>query len=33
MNGKRDFAKTSFTAPLLITKENAAKYYNPKALF
>lgn len=33
MNGKRDFAKTSFTAPLLITKENAAKYYDPKALF
>jgi len=33
INGKRDFAKTSFTAPLLITKENAAKYYNPKALF
>ncbi len=33
MNGKRDFPKTSFTAPLLITKENAAKYYDPKALF
>jgi ribose transport system substrate-binding protein len=33
MNGKRDFKKTSFTAPLLITKDNAAKYYNPKALF
>lgn len=33
INGKRDFPKTSFTAPLLITKENAAKYYNPKALF
>jgi ribose transport system substrate-binding protein len=33
INGKRDFKKTSFTAPLLITKENAAKYYNPKALF
>lgn len=33
INGKRDFAKTSFTAPLLITKENAAEYYNPKALF
>ncbi|NJB83744.1 substrate-binding domain-containing protein [Wenyingzhuangia aestuarii] len=33
MNGKTDFAKTSFTAPLLITKENAAQYYNPKALF
>ncbi|MEN3324773.1 substrate-binding domain-containing protein [Mariniflexile soesokkakense] len=33
MNGKRDFKKTSFTAPLLITKENAAKYYDPKALF
>ena len=33
MNGKRDFPKTSFTAPLLITKENAAEYYNPKALF
>ncbi|MFD0837441.1 substrate-binding domain-containing protein [Mariniflexile aquimaris] len=33
MNGKRDFPKTSFTPPLLITKENAEKYYNPKALF
>ncbi|MGJ8659004.1 substrate-binding domain-containing protein [Cellulophaga fucicola] len=33
INGKRDFDKTSFTAPLLITKANAAKYYNPKALF
>jgi len=33
INGKRDFPKTSFTAPLLITKENAAKYYDPKALF
>lgn len=33
MNGKRDFKKTSFTAPLLITKDNAAKYYDPKALF
>ena len=33
MNGKRDFDKTSFTKPLLITKENATKYYNPKALF
>ncbi|ANW95978.1 LacI family transcriptional regulator [Wenyingzhuangia fucanilytica] len=33
MNGKRDFSKTSFTEPLLITKENAAKYYNPKAIF
>ncbi|WP_372753513.1 substrate-binding domain-containing protein [Mariniflexile sp.] len=33
MNGKRDFQKTSFTPPLLITKENAAKYYNPKAIF
>ncbi|GAL78245.1 MULTISPECIES: substrate-binding domain-containing protein [Algibacter] len=33
INGKRDFQKTSFTAPLLITKENAAKYYDPKALF
>lgn len=33
MNGKTDFPKTSFTAPLLITKENAAKYYNPDALF
>ncbi|MDO7171693.1 substrate-binding domain-containing protein [Mariniflexile sp. AS56] len=32
-NGKRDFPKTAFTAPLLITKENAAKYYDPKALF
>lgn len=33
MNGKRDFRKISFTPPLLITKENAAKYYDPKALF
>jgi ribose transport system substrate-binding protein len=33
INGKRDFAKKSYTAPLLITKENAAQYYNPKALF
>ncbi len=33
MNGKRDFKKTSFTAPLLITKDNAADYYDPKALF
>lgn len=33
MNGKKDFPKTSFTAPLLITKENAKKYYNPKAIF
>lgn len=33
MNGKTDFPKTSFTAPLLITKENAAEYYDPKALF
>jgi ribose transport system substrate-binding protein len=33
MNGKRDFPRTSFTAPLLITKENAAQYYNPNALF
>lgn len=33
MNGKRDFPKTSFTPPLLITKENAAEYYNPDALF
>jgi ribose transport system substrate-binding protein len=33
INGKRDFSKTSYTAPLLITKENAAKYYDPKALF
>ena len=33
MNGKKDFPKKSYTAPPLITKENAAKYYNPKALF
>tara|TARA_R110001592_G_scaffold18337_5_gene76240 strand:- start:859 stop:1917 length:1059 start_codon:yes stop_codon:yes gene_type:complete len=33
MNGKKDFPKKSYTAPLLITKDNAAKYYNPKALF
>ncbi|WP_235047143.1 substrate-binding domain-containing protein [Winogradskyella psychrotolerans] len=33
INGKRDFSKKSYTPPLLITKENAAKYYNPNALF
>ncbi len=33
MNGKRDFAKTSYTPPLLITKDNAAQHYNPEALF
>ncbi|AEH02341.1 substrate-binding domain-containing protein [Lacinutrix sp. 5H-3-7-4] len=33
MNGKTDFDKKSYTAPLLITKENAAKYYNPNAIF
>ena len=33
LNGKKDFPKTSFTPPLLITKENAAQYYNPNALF
>ena len=33
LNGKRDFPKTSYTPPLLITKKNAAKYYDPKALF
>ncbi len=33
MNGKKDFPKVSYTAPLLITKENAAKYYNPDAMF
>ncbi len=33
MNGKKDFPKVSFTPPLLITKENAAEYYNPNALF
>lgn len=33
MNGKKDFPKVSFTPPLLITKENAAAYYNPNALF
>jgi len=33
MNGRDDFDKKSYTAPLLITKENAAKYYNPKAIF
>ena len=31
LNGKTDFPKTSFTAPLLITKENAAQYYKPNA--
>jgi len=33
LNGKRDFTKVSYTPPLLITKENAAKVYNPNALF
>ena len=33
LNGKRDFPKTSYTEPLLITKDNAAKYYDPKAIF
>ena len=33
LNGKRDFPKTSYTTPLLITKDNAAKYYDPKAIF
>lgn len=33
LNGKTDFPKTSFTAPLLITKKNAAQYYKPNALF
>ncbi|MDO6596669.1 substrate-binding domain-containing protein [Oceanihabitans sp. 2_MG-2023] len=33
MNGRTDFDKKSYTAPLLITKENAAKYYNPNAIF
>ena len=33
MNGRDDFDKKSYTAPLLITKENAAKYYNPNAIF
>lgn len=33
LNGKREFSKKSYTAPLLITKENASKYYNPNALF
>ncbi len=33
MNGKKDFPKVSFTPPLLITKENAAQYYDPNALF
>lgn len=33
LNGKKDFPKTSYTPPLLITKENAAQYYNPNALF
>ncbi|WP_179375738.1 substrate-binding domain-containing protein [Winogradskyella wichelsiae] len=33
LNGKRDFSKKSYTPPVLITKENAAKYYNPNALF
>ena len=33
MNGKRDFPKTSFTVPLLITDENAAEYYDPNAIF
>lgn len=33
MNGRKDFPKTSYTPPLLITKENAAEYYDPNALF
>jgi ribose transport system substrate-binding protein len=33
MNGRKDFPKTSYTPPLLITKENAAQYYNSNALF
>ncbi|MBU2974477.1 substrate-binding domain-containing protein [Zobellia sp. B3R18] len=33
MNGKTDFPKNSYTAPLLITKENAAQYYRPDAIF
>jgi len=33
MNGIRNFPKTSFTKPSLITKDNAAKYYDPKAIF
>ena len=33
LNGKRDFPKTSYTDPLLITKDNAAKYYDPNAIF
>ncbi|MBU2929324.1 substrate-binding domain-containing protein [Winogradskyella psychrotolerans] len=33
MNGRDDFDKKSYTAPLLITKENAAQYYNPNAIF
>ena len=33
LNGKRDFLKTTFTEPILITKDNAAKYYDPAAIF
>lgn len=33
LNGKTDFSKTSYTPAVLITKENAKKYYNPKAIF
>ena len=33
LNGKKDFPKTSFTPPVLITKENAKDYYNPNAIF
>lgn len=33
MGGKRDFPKTSFTPPLLITKKNAKKHYDPNAIF
>lgn len=33
LNGKRDFSKVSYTPELLITKENAAKLYNPDAIF
>lgn len=33
LNGKKDFPKTSFTPPVLITKENAKEYYDPNAIF
>lgn len=33
LKGKRNFSKKSYTPPMLITKENALDYYDPKAIF